>query len=137
MNRRDFLKQAVKGVLGLSALLGAGGLFRFLASPGEDIQQTEFDLGLAASYPVGSRTPIPEASSILFHTESGFRALSLVCTHLGCTVTPTSEGFACPCHNSHYDGNGKVVQGPATKPLQVFPVKLTADGRLILTLPAS
>ncbi len=137
MNRRDFLKRSAKGILGLSAMLGAGEVLSFLGSPVEEARKTEFDLGPADQYPIGTRKLIPEANSILFHTEAGFRALSLVCTHLGCTVSPTPQGFACPCHNSHYDGNGKVVRGPAANPLQVLSVKITSDGHLILLLPSS
>lgn len=136
MNRRDFLKLAIEGVLGTSALLGTDALLRFLTYPDGPAQPTEYHLGLAVNYPAGSRTPIPEANAILFHTEAGFRALSLICTHLGCTVNPTPEGFACPCHNSHYDVDGNVVQGPATRPLQTLQVKETPDGRLILSMRA-
>ncbi len=137
VSRRDFLKLAVQGLLGASALLGLGGLLRFLAAPDGAAQPSEFDLGPAAKYPAGSRTPIPEANALLLHTGAGFRALSLVCTHLGCTVKPAPEGFACPCHNSHYDPDGKVVKGPAARPLQTLRVKETPDGRLILSLAAA
>ncbi len=45
--------------------------------------------------------------------DSGFYALSLVCTHLGCTVTVTEDDLACPCHGSRFDRQGKVLKGPA------------------------
>lgn len=44
-------------------------------------------------------------------------ALSLVCTHLGCTVTVSSSGLECPCHGSRFDRQGQVQKGPADRPL--------------------
>ncbi len=137
ITRRDFLKLAGEGILGVCAMLGLGGLLQYLAHPAVDGAPTEFDLGLATDYPPGSRTPVPEANAILFHTASGFQALSLVCTHLGCSVNLSGEGFACPCHNSHYDLNGNVIQGPATRPLQRLEVKVSSQGRLILSTVSS
>lgn len=49
--------------------------------------------------------------------EEGFFALSLVCTHLGCTVSVTPNGLFCPCHGSRFDSAGRVIKGPATRPL--------------------
>lgn len=44
-------------------------------------------------------------------------ALSLECTHLGCTVLVTENGFSCPCHGSRFNAAGAVIVGPAIKPL--------------------
>lgn len=44
-------------------------------------------------------------------------ALSLVCTHLGCSVTVTADGLVCPCHGSRFDRAGRVLHGPADRPL--------------------
>lgn len=46
-------------------------------------------------------------------------ALSLTCTHQGCTVQPTvaiqadQSGYACPCHGAVYGTDGTVLGGPA------------------------
>ena len=44
---------------------------------------------------------------IVVRTPQGFRALSAICTHLGCIVKQTQEGFECPCHGSRFGGDGR------------------------------
>ena len=133
INRRDFLKQVGKTFLVLSGLLGAGSLAGYLTHQDQAVPPAEYDLGQASMYPVGTRTFIQEANAILIHAADGFRAISLTCTHLGCTVKQVEGGFACPCHNSRFDADGKVVHGPAIKPLVSLKVKQKADGSLILS----
>jgi cytochrome b6-f complex iron-sulfur subunit len=132
LSRRDFLKLARDGFLYLSGALALGGLLRFLDFDPNPAPKTEFDLGPAANYPLGTRTSLPEIPAILIHSKNGFTALSLVCTHLGCTVEQKTDGFACPCHGSRFNLYGDVIHGPATKPLASLRVELTADNKLIL-----
>jgi len=73
----------------------------------------------------------------------GTRALSLTCTHQGCSVhrevVANGEGFQCPCHGAAYDANGAVVQGPAEKDLTQYRV-LKRDGdqvQLVAIAPSS
>jgi cytochrome b6-f complex iron-sulfur subunit len=132
LSRRDFLKMTTKGLFVFAGLLGLGGILRFLSYKNEPPVPTEYDLGPAANYPAGSRKVFPEIPAVLIHADSGFTALSLVCTHLGCTVDIQVDGFSCPCHGSRYNQNGYPVKGPATKPLKVFRVEQTPDGKLIL-----
>ena len=94
LSRRDFLKFARNGFLWLSAAFGIGGVLRFLDYEPNPAPKTEFDLGPIENYPAGSRTLLSEPQAVLLHTESGFSALSLVCTHLGCTVDQKTDGFA-------------------------------------------
>ena len=132
ISRRDFLKLTRDGFLYLSGILTLGGLFRFLSFQTEASRQTKFDLGPAENYPLNSRTPLPQLPAVLLHTESGFSALSLVCTHLGCNVENDTQGFSCPCHGSRFDADGKVLQGPAAQPLLSLRIEVTEDKRLIL-----
>ena len=125
LTRRDFLKLVRDGFLYLSAALATGGLLRFLSYAPASEQKTEFDLGSVDNYPFGSRTSIPEIPALLIHAESGFTALSLTCTHLGCTLEPNDNGFACPCHNSAFDAEGNVTHGPAVKPLRSLRIQIT------------
>ena len=51
-------------------------------------------------------------------------AISLKCSHLGCSVL-WDEGenvFNCPCHASSFDIYGDVIKPPAPKALDIFPV---------------
>lgn len=128
ISRRDFLKLVRNGFLYLSGTLATGGLLRFLSYAPTAEQKTEFDLGSVDKYPLGSRTSIPEIPALLIHTENGFKALSLTCTHLGCTLEQDQTGFACPCHGSSFDADGNVKRGPAAKALQSLRVELSKEG---------
>ncbi|MGW5478417.1 FAD-dependent oxidoreductase [Streptomyces sp. NPDC004008] len=48
------------------------------------------------------------------------RALSARCTHLGCLVAfnRAEQAWECPCHGSRFGLDGRVLQGPATRPLK-------------------
>jgi cytochrome b6-f complex iron-sulfur subunit len=62
-------------------------------------------------------------------------AMNPTCTHAGCTVAwqPDRQAFVCPCHNSRFASDGKVLQGPAEKPLATYAVKLEGDSILVKT----
>lgn len=60
-------------------------------------------------------------------------ALSLTCTHQGCTVSKQKDGsFLCPCHGAKYDQNGKVLKGPAQRDLTKFKVKNQQENQVQL-----
>ena len=132
ISRRDFLKLASTAILSISGLLGLGGLFRFLDTQTDPSPQTDFDLGSPGRYPLNSRTVLPDVPALLVHTQIGFAALSLLCTHLGCTVESKPDGFACPCHGSMFDLQGNVTRGPAGKSLNSLRTGITQDGNLHL-----
>jgi glycine/D-amino acid oxidase-like deaminating enzyme/nitrite reductase/ring-hydroxylating ferredoxin subunit len=57
----------------------------------------------------------------VYRDEDGnLHSVSARCTHLGCLVAFNSaeRAWECPCHGSRFDTDGKVIQGPATKPLE-------------------
>jgi len=114
-SRRDFLGElwrwsggafaAVSGVVLHRALRAAAPPVREIALDAESVAQAvaagggDLD-GLWVTGPAAEPT-----------------ALSLACTHLGCRVTATPSGFACPCHGSRFGADGRPVAGPARKPL--------------------
>ena len=61
-------------------------------------------------------------SVIVIKESTGYSALSLICTHQGCTVNFTGSGFACPCHGGTYNINGAVTGGPPPAPLTKYTV---------------
>ena len=132
LNRHDFLKMAGQAFLALSGILGFGMLVRFLGYRSEEDTQTEFYLGLASDFPVGSQTHFPKIPAVLNHNETGFSALSLICTHLGCTLEQDNDDYACPCHGSLFDKSGSVLQGPAENGLVHLRVEQDDRGHLIL-----
>ncbi|CAN5291701.1 hypothetical protein BH09BAC5_BH09BAC5_21100 [soil metagenome] len=60
---------------------------------------------------------------IIAKTPAGsYIAVSVTCTHNGCSVnyTGSSNHFSCPCHGALFDANGSVLNGPATTPLTQY-----------------
>ena len=58
--------------------------------------------------------------------DGGFLALSRSCTHLNCTVPwiTDQDRFICPCHSSAFDIHGAVIDPPATRALDRYPVRI-------------
>ena len=93
-----------------------------------------FDIGQPSDFPPGSATFLSERQLYVFNETDGFYAISSVCTHLGCNVKRGGPGFACPCHGSQFDENGRVVHGPAPKPLAWYALSLSPHARLVVDL---
>jgi cytochrome b6-f complex iron-sulfur subunit len=72
---------------------------------------------------------------LLVETDEGYRALSTVCTHLGCRVywEPEVPRFFCPCHEGVFDVNGDVISGPPPAPLRRYEVE-EEEGALFVVL---
>ena len=60
-------------------------------------------------------------------------ALAPQCTHLGCAYHwgDAKRQFLCPCHTSTFSPDGKVLSGPAPRPLDRYEVKVE-NGKLLL-----
>ncbi|OGD21896.1 MAG: hypothetical protein A2W03_10950 [Candidatus Aminicenantes bacterium RBG_16_63_16] len=58
---------------------------------------------------------------------------SPICPHLGCAYDwdTRTQRFMCPCHASVYTIDGRVVSGPAPRPLDTLPVEVR-EGRLFV-----
>ena len=79
--------------------------------------------------PVGTRlrVVVDEHPVELYRKGSGIEARSLWCTHTGCEVRWSGEEqrYLCPCHDGVFDAEGKVVAGPAPRPLPAYPIRVT------------
>lgn len=75
-----------------------------------------------------------DAKLALIRNGDAIRAVSLVCTHLGCIIGKSGDGFACPCHGSRFGKDGKVLKGPAAAPLKEYRVLVTEDKRVFVDM---
>jgi menaquinol-cytochrome c reductase iron-sulfur subunit len=55
------------------------------------------------------------------------------CTHLGCAYhwEQDKNEFLCPCHNSLFGVDGKVLGGPAPRPLDRYETKVQGNKLLL------
>jgi menaquinol-cytochrome c reductase iron-sulfur subunit len=63
---------------------------------------------------------------VIKHSSSEMTVFSPICPHLGCYYDwhPEKNEFICPCHGSIYSITGKVLGGPAPRPLDTLLWKL-------------
>ena len=56
----------------------------------------------------------------------GFTVFSPICPHLGCRYNydAANNKFACPCHGSQFDYEGKHIAGPAARGLDPLPLNI-------------
>jgi cytochrome b6-f complex iron-sulfur subunit len=60
-------------------------------------------------------------------------AVNPKCTHQGCDVKwmAGEKKYDCPCHDSEFAADGKVLKGPASKPLVTYPAKIVGTQVLV------
>ena len=129
IKRRDFIKNLWAG-LGIIAGVEFAALILNFLSPKErrtGVGNTgTFKLvGKVSDIPMSSVTPFRNGRFYMVRfTDGGFLAISLKCTHLGCSVTWDEENnvFVCPCHSSTFSQEGNVITSPAPRALDYFPV---------------
>ncbi len=124
--RRDFLGLAAIAATAMAFFVSILGMLKLpkaavLASPAK-----KFNVSLPDGLADGEAFVPPGRSAAVFRDSEGVYAISIVCTHLGCIVKATPEGFACPCHGSGFAKDGAVTKGPAPKPLPWL--KVTKNG---------
>ncbi len=93
-------------------------------------QPNRFSIGKPEDFPSGTRITLGEHNICVVREGEKMCAISTVCTHLGCIVSTSETGFACPCHGSRYDQDGNVTGGPAPKALPWYKVSLAPNGEL-------
>jgi cytochrome b6-f complex iron-sulfur subunit len=90
--------------------------------------------GKPEHYAIDSVTLDPSFGIFVVRLPEGFYAMSAVCTHLGCLSAwkPEAGVIACPCHGSFFQRDGKVIAGPAPRPLPWLKMWMSDDGSLMV-----
>lgn len=117
-SRRGFLAKILMGtglVFGYG-LLAVEGLL-FVLPPRSKVRTRRLYAGKIDNYQVGSTQTFHdlEGKSIMVkRDETGLRAFSSVCPHLGCRVHWENENkrFFCPCHGGVFSEDGVATEGP-------------------------
>ncbi len=133
VSRRNFLQLSLGWVAAAFATAAASAAaVRFLVPNVLYEPSWRFKVGRPEDYADGSVTFLEDERVFLIRRGNTFRCLSAVCTHLGCTVNRTADGYHCPCHGSVFNNQGVVLGGPAPRSLTWFQVTLSKDSRLVV-----
>ncbi len=154
IGRRKFLTGIIGVVAGAVATLVGLPAIGYVVSPGVKLQRKAewVVLGPLSSLTPGVPTGFPYARRVkdgwMEATQSGVAyaltydgenvlVLSDVCTHLSCRIAwhGNNQEYICPCHDGHFDITGKVVSGPAPRPLDPFQSKVE-NGQVMILLEA-
>jgi menaquinol-cytochrome c reductase iron-sulfur subunit len=140
--RRGFFKLVIGTISGLiGLLLGIPFLAALIGSATRTKEQEYADVATLDALPLGRPVEISFRESfedgfmrgetvrrvwLVRTSASEVSAFSPICPHLGCRFdwdVRTSE-FKCPCHASAYTIDGRVVAGPAPRPLDTLPIEV-------------
>jgi cytochrome b6-f complex iron-sulfur subunit len=93
-----------------------------------------FPVGFPEDYQPGQVVYYPGRKLFVVRDEKGFYSLSARCTHLGCMVVWNRDHrmFLCPCHGGKYDAEGRNVEGPPPRPLDLLALRLGDNGSLVV-----
>ncbi len=108
-------------------LLASGGLLVRYLTPRRAVKRQVLASAARADVPINGALVFRNERLALLRDAHGFYALSLVCTHLGCTVTVTEDVLSCPCHGSRFDRQGRVLSGPADRSLARMDVEVLGE----------
>jgi Rieske Fe-S protein len=92
------------------------------------------DVGPASNFSSpGVSTQYAKSGGIFLVNNAGrLTAISSVCTHRHCLLSYKGNELRCPCHGSRFALDGRIVKGPATKPLPEFAIATGPDNHLIV-----
>ena len=130
-SRRDFIKRLPVWAAAIAGILASISLLRQFY-PRLTRYQKRFRIGRKNIFPVNTFTYLADRQLFVYRDHEGIRAVSAVCTHLGCIIEKSEEGFQCPCHGSCYNEDGEVLSGAATKDLPWYSMQRDVDGQLVV-----
>lgn len=124
-DRRQFLVQISRSALTMAAASALHGCGDATGSGGGGGSPLTVDVSALTQdgQALVTATNGPGGAPVLVVREAAgtFRALSMVCTHEGCSLNDPSGGeMFCPCHGSRFDLQGNVLRGPANRSLAVL-----------------
>ncbi len=124
----------------LRSILGAAGLDGVREPSGDlplgrldDLGSEPRELWLAGEVEDGWMRRREELGSVwAVRDGAGVKVFSSTCPHLGCAVDwdAAGERFVCPCHDSVFAPDGRVVSGPSPRPLDELPARVGAGGQV-------
>ncbi len=93
-----------------------------------------FSVGMPSDFVENTVTTLKSRKVFIVRDDNSFKAISVVCQHLGCAVYFSKEKnvFECPCHGSKYYRSGVNFAGPAPRPLDHFDISISDDGKLVV-----
>ena len=142
LSRRGFLRGAAALAGAAGGGVAAGTLLE--ATGGRDRPEHLVPPGTGRWYDVAAADELPPGASRRFTAggvvgyllnEGGtLRAVSGICTHMGCRLRPSDDlagsvELRCLCHGSRFDAAGRVLEGLAPSPLPAIELRV-ADGRV-------
>ena len=130
-SRRSFLNKlwAVLGVVTFAELLVVvTGFFKpRKAEVSTELLDAIIVAGPAENFEPGTVSAFVRGKFYLARLDDGgFLAMSRSCTHLNCTVpwVAKENKFICPCHSSEFDITGDVINPPAPRALNLYPITI-------------
>lgn len=137
--RRVFVRESLKGWIGLVLAPAIYATTRVIVGLRGAGRVEPKDIGATEDLQPGmSKTVLFGNTRVLVvrDVDDQLRAVSGVCTHMGCSVrfeaNRAESHLACNCHESRFNLRGENLNGPATRPLDIYRVE-NVGGRLILT----
>lgn len=128
LSRHDFIKRTWK-ILGVIAGVEVAALTINVLSPRKNDGSVKkvLEAGSVNDFPKNSVTPFRQGKFYLVRrNDGGFLAVSLKCSHLGCSIAwnESENQFICPCHSSIFDINGEVLKPPAPRALDIYEISI-------------
>ncbi|MFC2080027.1 ubiquinol-cytochrome c reductase iron-sulfur subunit [Bacteroidota bacterium] len=133
MKRRDFLRRLALTLASIGGAIAGISYLRQL-SPKVIGKVRRVKVGRVSDFPVDTYTFLEEHKIFVYRDHESMKAVSAVCTHLGCAIQRTTEGFECPCHGSCYNDEGRVLSGPAPRALAWYSMEKMPDGTIIVDM---